>query len=60
MSNQIIRNALEKTGMKKWQLADLMGIHHSTLSVKLRHELPESEQRRIVKLIENHARAEKV
>ena len=59
MSNQIIRTALEKTGMKKWQLADLMGIHHSTLSVKLRHELPEEEQRRIVKLIENHASAGK-
>lgn len=53
-TNQVIRNALQKTGMKKWELADLMNIHCSTLSVKLRHELPEDEQIRIVKLIEDH------
>ena len=55
MKNLRIENALKETHMKKWELADLLGIHHSTLSVKLRHELPEAEQIRIVKLIENAA-----
>lgn len=55
MKNVRIENALKENHMKKWELADLLGIHYSTLSVKLRHELPEAEQIRIVKLIENAA-----
>lgn len=54
MTNILIRESLKETGMRKWELADLLGIHCSTLSVKLRHELPKEEQERIVKLINEH------
>lgn len=50
-NNSIIRRALFDAGMKQWQLAELMGITEFTLSRKLRHELPEEEQTRIVNLI---------
>lgn len=49
--NLVIREALKKSGMKHWELADLMGISPYTLSVRLRHELPDEEQKRIVALI---------
>lgn len=50
-NNTIIRRALFDAGMRQWQLAELLGITEFTLSRKLRHELPEEEQIRIVDLI---------
>ena len=50
-NNTIIRRALFDAGMRQWQLAELLGITEFTLSRKLRHELPEEEQTRIVNLI---------
>lgn len=55
-TNKKVRDAIKKSGLMKWELADLMGIHHSTLSVKLRHEMPEEEQESIVKLIKQNAK----
>ena len=55
MQNKSIRIALMEHNMKQYELAELMGIHDFSLSRKLRHELPEDEQRQIVSLIENHA-----
>ena len=40
-----------EAGMKNYQLAELMGISEFTLSRKLRNELPEKEQVRIISLI---------
>jgi DNA-binding NtrC family response regulator len=54
MKNVLIEESLKECGMRKWELADLLGIHCSTLSVKLRHELPKEEQKRIVQLIIDH------
>lgn len=54
MKNMKIRNALKDAGMKHWELAELMGISHYTLSVRLRKELPEEEQDRIIKLIHDN------
>ena len=51
MKNKKIRAAIYAAGMKYWELADLMGIHPSTLSTKLRHELPEKEQEDIIEKI---------
>ena len=51
MKNIIIREALKNANMKHWELAELMGISHYTLSVRLRKELPEEEQERILGLI---------
>ena len=54
-ANLMIRDALEGCQVPYWRLADLMKIHPSTLSGKLRHELPVEEQTRIVKLIKDGA-----
>ena len=51
MNNEKIRSALAAAGMKYWELADLLGIHPVTLSIKLRHELPEEEQAEIIEKI---------
>lgn len=57
-NNQKIRQALQLTGMKYWQLADLLKISEASLSRKLRHELSDQEQEIIVNRIKeatNHA-----
>ena len=50
-NNEKIRTALEKSRMRHWELADLLGISESTLVRWLRKELPEEEQKRIVSII---------
>lgn len=56
MNNKKIRAALAAYGMKHWELAELLGIHPVTLSIKLRHELPEEEQEEIVNKIKASGR----
>lgn len=56
MNNKKIRAALAAYGMKHWELAELLGIHPVTLSIKLRHELPEEEQEEIVNTIKASGR----
>lgn len=51
MKNLNIRNALIQNNMKQWQLADHLGISEYTLCKKLRRELPEQEQKRIIEVI---------
>ena len=53
-TNRIVREKVETSGLKMWQVADLLGVRADTLSVKLRHELPLSEQYRIIAVIEAH------
>lgn len=50
-NNLLIREALFRTGVKKWQLAKLMGISEPTLYRMLRENLPEDKQMEIVNLI---------
>ena len=56
MNNLLIRIALLKTGLRNWQLANILEVSEPTLYRKLRHELPEEEQKRIAELIEMHAK----
>ena len=58
MKNIAIRLALLKSGMRHYELASIMGISESTLGRKLREELPEDEQERIVALIEEESKNE--
>ena len=51
MKNLKIRNALIQNNMKQWQLADYLGISEYTLCKRLRKELPEQEQERIIEVI---------
>ena len=54
MANIKIRVKMFETGIKQWELAKLMGVSESVLSRKLRDELPEEEQDRIIELIEEN------
>lgn len=56
MNNQIVRGAMEKHSCTQWKLAELMGISEFTLSRRLRHELPEEEQKKMASLIEEEAK----
>ena len=44
--------------MNQWELARIMNMHEASLSRKLRDELPEDEQARIVELINQHSQEE--
>lgn len=50
-SNQRIRNAMADSGMYYWELADRLGVTPWTLTVWMRHEMPEEKQERILQLI---------
>lgn len=50
-NNRKIRSALTDTGMKYWELAKLLKISDGTLCRRLREEMPDKEQDRIVDLI---------
>ena len=52
MANIKVRVKMYETGLKQWELAKLMGVSESVLSRKLRDELPEEEQEKIIELIE--------
>ena len=56
MNNMKIREALKNANMKYWELADLIGIAPCTLSVRLRKELPDMEQKKIISLIEERGK----
>lgn len=56
MKNKLIRDALAKHDYKQWELAEIMGINEFSLSRKMRHELPEEEQKEIVSKIEEYAK----
>ncbi len=53
INNIEIRTALEEYGVKKWQLAERLGILDSSLSRKLRNELPEEEKQKWLDIIRN-------
>ena len=54
MTNKRIRKKMIDSGLKQWELAKLMGISEATMYRKLREELSEAEQDRIIKLIEEN------
>lgn len=58
--NEMITKAREKAGLKQWQVAEILGYREDKFSRMLRHELPEEEQIRIVKLIENQKESNEV
>ena len=52
MTNAEVRTAMQAAGLRYWMLAEALGIHPSTLSVKLRHELPDSDKKKLLQLVE--------
>ena len=55
MSNERIREAAKRKGLKLWQVADRMGMNDGNFSRMMRKELPEERQREILALIDELA-----
>lgn len=51
MHNKTIRELAKEKNVKLWQIADALGINDGNLSRKLRKELPQEEQKRIISII---------
>lgn len=51
MANLDIRAAAVSSGVKLWRVADALGIADSSLSRKLRKELPQEEKEQIFNII---------
>ena len=52
MKNLEIRKAAQEAQIFLWQVAGELGIQDSTLSRKLRRELPEEEKHQILEIID--------
>lgn len=55
MTNQKIRDAAKKHGVKLWEVGDVLGLNDGNFSRKLRHELPAEEQENIIEIIRSIA-----
>ena len=51
MANQEIRKYAKESGVKLWQIADKLNISEPTMTRKLRYELTEEEQKKIIDII---------
>ncbi len=51
MANERIKEAAKEARVYHWQIAERLGIGDFYFSRKLRHELPETEQEKIMKII---------
>lgn len=51
MSNEALRRFAAWNGVKLWQVAEALGIADTSLSRKMRKELPPDEKERIVRII---------
>lgn len=51
MANRTIREAAQKNGVLLWQLAYAVGVNDSTFSRRLRKELPQEEQEKLLSII---------
>jgi hypothetical protein len=55
-ANMKIREKARNSGVRLWQIADALGMQESLFSKKLRKELPEDEQERILNIIDDLAK----
>lgn len=55
-ANMKIREKARSSGVRLWQIADTLGMQESFFSKKLRKELPEDEQKRILNIIDDLAK----
>ena len=59
MANEDITIECIKRGVKKWQIAEKLGVWDSSLSRRLRNELTEDEKIEIFKIIKDLERSNK-
>lgn len=57
MANTDVRNAIAKSGLRYWQIADTYGVTDGNFSRKLRKELPDEEKAKIFAIIERLSKA---
>lgn len=55
-ANMKIREKAKNSGVRLWQIADALCIQESMFSKRLRNELPEDEQERILAIIDKLAK----
>lgn len=55
-ANMEIRNTAKRSGVRLWEVAEAIGITDGMFSRKLRRELPETEQRKILNIVADIAR----
>lgn len=55
-ANQKIRKAAKEKGVRFWQIADKLGINDGNFSRKMRFELADEEQQRILNIINELAK----
>ena len=55
-ANMKIREKARNSGVRLWQIADALGMQESLFSKKLRKELPEDDQERILNIIDDLAK----
>lgn len=53
--NANIRKVAKAQRVQLWAIADALGISEATIQRRLRHELPEDEQQRILQIINDLA-----
>ena len=46
-ANADIRKEIESSGVKKWEIAAKLGVHHSTFSVWLRQEISDEQKAQV-------------
>ena len=46
-ANADIRKEIESSGVKKWEIAVKLGVHHSTFSVWLRQEMSDEQKAQV-------------
>lgn len=56
VTNKEIRDAIQRSGLKYWEVAELLEITDGMFSKKLRHELSKEEKDKILNLINNRTR----
>ena len=59
MNNMKIREEAKQAGVYLWEIAERWGCNDGNFSRKLRRELPEDEQEKIIAIIEEVAREKK-
>lgn len=50
-ANADIRKEIESSGVKKWEIAAKLGVHHSTFSVWLRQEMSDEQKAQVKQAI---------
>lgn len=57
MANEYIRAVAKQSGVRLWELADVLGVSEPTITRRMRHDLGETERARFLEAINTVARS---